>query len=183
MKEIILTRNKVARVDDVDYEELNQYAWSAMPNHYTWYAQRITSRVPGPRKIILMHRQILRALSKIEVDHRDGNGLNNCRHNLRLATHQENLRNQTRKRKNTSSRFKGVYWRKDIQKWHAQIGDGTRTIRGNPHRINLGCFDNEEDAAHAYDDAAHRLFGAFGTVNFPRDFALDTQIPQSILHP
>jgi hypothetical protein len=91
------------------------------------------------------------------VDHRDHDGLNNQRCNLRLATPSANACN-IRKRAGTTSRFLGVYWNKRMRRWHAQIKAGGR-------RHSLGLFDREEDAAAAYDNAAREWFGEFATLN------------------
>jgi HNH endonuclease/AP2 domain len=94
-----------------------------------------------------------------EIDHKDRNRLNNQRDNLRSATRQEQVQNTT-KRKNTASKYKGVSWWKN--KWKARI-----VINGKS--IHLGYFDNEEDAARAYDRAAKRAFGEFMVLNFPEE--------------
>lgn len=90
------------------------------------------------------------------VDHKDGDGLNNRRHNLRGCTRRDNSAN-SRKRQHTSSRFKGVSY--NSGKWLATIGYDRKTHY-------LGRYDTEEDAAMAYDRAALRHFGTFAKVNF-----------------
>jgi hypothetical protein len=86
-KEIPLTQGKVAVVDEEDFDRLNKHKWYACKNGNTFYALR-KSNVNGKRLTILMHREIL-GLKPGDpgVDHRDGNGLNNRRKNLRLASH------------------------------------------------------------------------------------------------
>lgn len=164
MRKITLSQSKIALVDDADYDALMQYTWSVQRNRGVWYAQRATPRSEGHR-IVLMHRQIMRAPPRVRVDHKDHDGLNNQRHNLRFATHAQNLRNQ-HKRKRATSRFKGVYWNTSTDCWRAQISDGTKTARGYAHRVHLGYFHTEEEAAHAYDEAARSIFGAFALLNF-----------------
>ena len=94
-KEIKLTQNKVTVVDDADFEELNKYKWCAMKTHTgKWVAARAQ---PITNKTILMHRQIMRAPSSKQVDHRDGDSLNNQRENLRLCTHAQNCLNKTKR--------------------------------------------------------------------------------------
>lgn len=106
-----------------------------------------------------MHRFILR-LKKgdgVQTDHWNCNGLDNQRRNLRRASHAQNQANQ-RKQNGRSSRFKGVYWNKERQKWQAQIEVGD-------DRYNLGRYKGEKDAARAYNAAARRYFGRFAKLN------------------
>jgi hypothetical protein len=95
------------------------------------------------------------------VDHRNLNGLDNRRSNLRLATHGENNQNK-RKRKGASSRYIGVSFEKRIKKWSARI-----MYKGKA--IWLGNFKNEIDAALAYDKAARKYYGEFARLNFPEE--------------
>jgi len=159
MKRIPLTQNKYALVDDRDYEQLNQWKWRAQKSINTWYASRRSSRKNGKPKTILMHRLILGLESgdPRETDHKDGSGLNNCRDNLRAATKAQNQHN--RKRQKGTSKFKGVYWKKDRAKWRAYI-------KVERQSIHLGCFNSEMHAARAYDHAAKIYFGEFACTNF-----------------
>lgn len=104
-----------------------------------------------------MHREIVASEGRFEVDHRDGDGLNNQRHNLRIATSSQNQGNQC-KTQGRTSRFKGVSWAKRHGKWVAQIQVKRRSK-------NLGYFRREEEAAAAYDQAALRFFGEFARLN------------------
>ena len=163
MKIISLTRGLQTIVDDEDYDFLMQWKWRALKakrkkTTQVWYAYRTTSR-PN-RKSVYMHREVM-IRSGIEnpqqCDHEDSNGLNNQRKNLRHATASQNRWNM-RKRTGCSSQFKGVYWHKKTKAWMARIAQF-----GKYHY--LGLFNNESDAAKAYNDAALRLFGDFANLN------------------
>jgi hypothetical protein len=101
----------------------------------------------------------------MEVDHQDGDGLNNRRSNLRICTHQNNSRNMRRHR-DSASRFKGVSWWKTRQIWRAYI------VVDNKQK-GLGYYNNDTDAARAYDAAAKKLFGEFANLNFHDDDTYD----------
>ena len=94
----------------------------------------------------------------VQIDHRDGNGLNCSRDNLRLCTNQNNRRNSRKGNRNTSG-FKGVSFFKRDQNWRAYIMLDAR-------QIHLGYFKTSEEAARAYDNAAKELFGEFASPNF-----------------
>ena len=166
MKTIPLSKSYVALVDDSDYEQVSQYKWYAIEDRrkdgslWNVYAGRKVRKPDGAQTTQLLHRFIMNVSDpKIQVDHRDSDGLNNQRENLRLATHVQNQGN-ARKRANASSKFKGVHWRKRFKKWIAQIQiDGKRK--------HLGYFFSEIEAALAYDAAAREYFGEFCLCNFP----------------
>jgi hypothetical protein len=146
---IELTQGKEALVDDEDYERLAGRKWWAMHTHGHWYASSNYGRGPsgGNR---MMHRVILDAPKELFVDHINGDGLDNRRCNLRLATRSENQRNR---RMTKGKRFKGI--RRNGERWVSHI--------------TLGTFDTEEAAARAYDQAAKLLFGDFARLNFHGD--------------
>lgn len=157
MRTIPLTKEKVALVDDADYDWLSQWEWSALQGHKTCYAVRMSSNGDGKQETISMHREILKPPQGFQTDHKDRNGLNNCRSNLRIATRSQNLANRGKRRK-TTSKFKGISWKEGHQKWVAQI-------TANGKHIHLGYFDLEESAADAYDAAALKYFGEFALTN------------------
>ena len=150
MKTIQLTQGRVATVDDEDFTTLSQYSWCYQKSKTskTGYA---AARVDG--KVVRMHRFLMGFPKDLEVDHRDQNGLNNQRENLRLATSSNNKMNISRRADNTSG-HKGVFYRKDTGRYQA-------FIRKNGKRTTLGCFDTAEEAAIAYECAARRLHGEF----------------------
>ena len=157
MKELVLTRGKVALVDDADFQRFNQYKWQAMKVKHLWYAMR-SIHVDKKLRIILLHREILGLQHKdgIMTDHRNGNGLDDRRCNLRACTHTDNMRN--RKTQKHSSVFKGVAWVKRVGRWIAYISVNNKTI-------HLGYFHDESEAALAYNDAAQKYFGEFARLN------------------
>lgn len=154
--EVPLSQGYVAIVDAADAVRVLQYKWHAHPHRQTVYARRNVRRPDGTRATLLLH-QFLTGYGR--TDHRDGDGLNNRRSNLREATTGENSQNR-RLGLDNSSGFKGVYWLKRNGKWRAQI----RVAGQNRH---LGLYAAAEAAAHAYDAAARELHGEYATVNFP----------------
>lgn len=156
MREIKLTQGKVALVDDEDFERLNTHKWCVMKTYGLFYAVRHT---PKPnRRTILMHREIIGAQPGQMVDHIGGNGLNNQQANLRFCTNAQNVRN-AKKRQGGTSHFKGVCYDADRGTWIAQI---IVNYKGK----HLGRFENEEDAAMAYNRAAKKYFGEFARLNY-----------------
>jgi hypothetical protein len=149
-------------VDDEDYGWLTALgSWYAAPTEYTTYAKRGISIVDygNPRNVTKMHVAIMlpRIELGVKVDHLDGDGLNNQRSNLRLATQAQNLLNRGPQRNNCSG-FKGVSWHKGAGKWTANI-----SVNGS--RRYLGVFDGVLDAAAAYNKAAVELHGEFAWLN------------------
>lgn len=149
-----------AMVDDADFEALNQWKWSAEKRGNRFYATRQVISAEGKKTTVRMHREISRADDGFEVDHADGNGLNNQRANLRICSTAENQQNRASVR--GSSIYKGVLWDKSHGCWKAKI-----IVDGK--RIMLGSFDTEESAARRYDQAAKAHFGEFARLNFPCD--------------
>ena len=147
---------RVALIDDEDYELVSRYRWNLRhkPRSTNFYAQANISRAVG-RGTIKMHCLIM---GQPGIDHRNGNGLDNRRSNLRAATPGQNNAN-SRPRSNCTSPYKGVYWNADRGKWQAQISVGGRST-------NLGRFASEEEAARAYDAAAIAAWGEYARPNF-----------------
>lgn len=167
-KIIALTKNQNAIVDAADFDWLNQYNWQA---HWSqtgngFYAAR-TARHPvtGKRIYVSMHRFILGCKASKDVDHRNGDRLDNRRGNLRRCTHPQNMRNRGRNANNKSG-YKGVCWHRISTKWCAQINHAGKVK-------HLGLFLTPEEAAKAYDAAAKRWHGKFAYSNFPTAHAVD----------
>lgn len=159
MREIPLTQGKVALVDDKDYQRLSVHSWHTWRSTSGVFYARRTTKNPS-RVTILMHQEVIgKPEAGLEIDHKDRDGLNNQRSNLRFVTHSENMMGQ--KTIKGTSRFKGVSWRASSNKWRALIRVGGRLN-------HLGYFTDEEDAARAYDAAALEHFGEFARLNFGR---------------
>jgi len=158
-KLIQLTQGKFAIVDECDFERVNQFKWCAHSDGTNWYA--IKRNYIGDDSVIeSMHKFIIGCiLDGLEVDHANGNSLDNSSTNLRPCTHAENGRN-LRCRIGCSSIYKGVSWNKEASKWSA-------IIVKNYKRIHREYFDSEIDAAKQYDIWAKELFGEFARLNFP----------------
>lgn len=157
MKTIQLTQGQVAFVDDADYEAVSQFKWCVSRKRRCFYAVRGIRKPDGTWAIQYMHRFLMPGVA--EVDHRDGNGLNNQREdNLRPATIRQNKRGFRRKSVNKTSQFRGVSWGQQRRKWQAAIMVDGKSIL-------LGRFACEFDAARAYNEAALKYFGDFAHLN------------------
>lgn len=158
MKKIQLQNcNQEVMLDDEDYDKLYKYGWNAnFTANGVIYAQATINN-----ETVLMHRVIMN-LSRSDstvCDHRNDNGLDNQKTNLRLATYSQNNANRRISNRNKSG-FKGVSWRKKEGFWSAEIH-----VRGKKHW--LGFFRNKKKAALAYDEKAKELLGEFARLNFP----------------
>lgn len=156
-KEIKLTRNMVAIVDDENFEWLNQWKWYAQKSGNTYYAKRRETQ--GEKKFIYMHRLIMRAKPGQEIDHANGNGWDNRIENMRFCTDSQNFQN-SRKRKNCSSKYKGVHYANHAKKWRAMI-----CAPGVGKSSHIGCYSSEREAAKSYNEKAKVLFGEFANLN------------------
>jgi hypothetical protein len=151
-----LTQGKHAIIDDCDADHVLVYRWYAQRIRHHWYAARV-DRTSGTRHMIYLHRFILDAPPTLLVDHRDGDGLNCVRANLRYATKSQNNQNSMKRRTNSSG-FIGVQHIRD--QWRATIKIGERLHY-------LGLFPTAEEAARVYDQAAREHRGDFARLNFP----------------
>ncbi len=170
IKEIPISRGLVTLVDDIDFPRLNNYRWYAWkPKECSsFYVVRNHLVTDEPTASTKMHREILNAPKGLRVDHIDGNGLNNTRANLRLATHQQNMCNRPANANNKSG-FKGVSWFNRDSKWVARL-------ETNGKVIFLGYFDDLEEAARVYDAAARKHFGEYARCNFPLEESTNAEL-------
>jgi hypothetical protein len=160
MRTIQLNKGKVALVSDSDFKALSIHTWRAVLENGTWYAATSLKKANGGdirKSPIKMHVLLMRERLGPLIDHKDCNGLNNQRSNLRAASKSENAAN-ARAHRDGSSKFKGVTWDKQTSKWRAMI-----FVKGKA--ISIGRFQTEEVAAAAYNRAALDHFGEFARLN------------------
>ncbi len=157
MKVIELSRGMVAMVDDADYEWLSKFHWHTQKGRNTFYAARNIWR-NGKNTYTYMHREILGLHDKsVHVDHKDGNGLNNQRQNIRSCSTGQNRFNMKHRIGGTSP-HRGVDYVTRLDKWRARINK-------NKVVYDLGHFDSEDLAAIAYNEKAKELYGEFANFN------------------
>jgi hypothetical protein len=154
IQKIKLRENCYAIIDYEDYDLVSPYTWRADSKGYA-----VSTICLGGKKTIgiKMHRIIIRASDGKQVDHINKNTLDNRKCNLRICTPFQNSGNQSKQKNNTSG-YKGVTYYKSLQKWQAGI-------QINGRSIHLGRFENKEDAARAYNEAATKYFGEFAQLN------------------
>ena len=165
----MLTQGKEALVDDDDYEMFMEHKWCAdkcWNNKDKFYVRRNSPRDSnGKQKTIKMHRVIMNAPKGKQVDHINGNPLDNRKDNLRVCTHQQNQMNRGRTNNNKSG-YKGVHYKKRTKSminerskpWVAQI-------YLNDKKIHLGTYKTKEEAALVYNKKAIELYGEFVYLN------------------
>lgn len=143
-------RKLLVMVDDEDYETLSKFNWVSM-KELTIYSHTTD------KGRILIHRYIMNCPENLEVDHIDGNRLNNQKSNLRIVNSSQNKMNRG-PRKDCKSGYKGVTWNNKNCNWNARI-------MANGRYKHLGCFQSKEEAAKAYNDAAKIYFGEYAWLN------------------
>lgn len=154
MKKIELTQGYFTKVDAEDFDRLNKYSWHVVIRPYTNYA---VANIKG--KVVQMHRLIVKCpLNKI-VDHKNRNGLDNRKENLRICTRSQNRMNCIKNRGNKTG-YKGVH------KSHMKSKPYRSQIRYHGKIYHLGCFRTAKAAARAYDVKSFELFGEFARGNY-----------------
>lgn len=137
-----------------DLEVVGEYPWSIDSCGYA------TTTVKG--KTVRFHKLIIES-NGLEVDHINSIKIDNRRENLRITTHECNTQNQSKQKRITSSKYKGVAWYKRDSKWRV-------SIKHKNKNYHLGYFINEDDAAKAYNVKAIELFGEYSKLNKIRAF-------------
>lgn len=156
MRTIELTQGKEVKVDKEDYDVLSKFNWS-----YTspdGYAVRKGRRNTDEPRTVHMHRVIMKAKPEQQLDHINGDKLDNRKANLRFATTQENSFNRKKPDVDCTSQYKGVLKRKKAKSWEARI-------KFNDRALHLGSYRNEIEGAMAYNEAAKIMFGEFARLN------------------
>jgi hypothetical protein len=157
MKEIKLSQGQIALVDDEDYDFLMQWHWHAVKPKNIYYA--LTNIwINGKRTSKRMHTLLVSVPEGMVIDHKDRNGLNNQRSNLRVCTLSQNSANS---RPAGKSKYLGVSYL--IQNNHSYI---QAQICKDHKVIHIGMFSTEEEAARAYDAKAKEIHGEFANLNF-----------------
>lgn len=156
---ITLSKGKEAKIDAKDAIKVACYSWKANFSSCRWYAKR-NMRIDGRSKSLSMARFIMNAPEGIQVDHINGDSLDNRKSNLRLCSHRENHYGARVRKPNFSSKFRGVYWTNRDKAWRARI-------MYNWKNIHIGSFVSEIEAAIARDFFSHMLHGEFAQINIP----------------
>jgi hypothetical protein len=164
-RKIDLGEGEFTIVEPPDYYRLKNFKWYLSGNGADYYARRNVKISHRKTKIVGMHREIMNAPAEMLVDHKNGNALDNRRANLRLATSSQNNCNRRINKSKSYSQFRGVCFERRRRILYAKI-----KVHGKS--IYLGSFDNEIDAAKAYDAAAKKYFGEFARLNFPEEAAV-----------
>lgn len=172
MKTINLTQGQVALVDDEDYEYLNQWKWCAHKDGNTYYAER-SQRHNGKDVFYKMHRVIMNTEKGMVVDHKDHNGLNNQKDNLRNCTHSENSKNRLSKT-GSASKYLGVSLETKNQIYISRVTGLAKKYTNSYYTVainidgklkHIGTFKDEKKAALKYNEVALKHHGEFARLN------------------
>jgi hypothetical protein len=164
-----------ALIDADDFERINAFKWhakrkSSQPGRlYAQRTVRLTSGRDGKKTAVTLHREVMCALPHEVIDHRNGNGLDNRKENLRRTDARGNATNVTSSKNHKRGGWKGVSWNPTAGKWQAAICAGEVKANGKRRQLYLGCFDDPIAAARVYDAAARKHFGEFAACNLPEE--------------
>ena len=151
-KRIKLSQGKYALVDDEDYSRISVFKWRAYKNRNTWYARRSN----GKSAYISMHHAVIE--KNVRTDHKNGNGLDNRKLNLREATRSQNTAN----RKHYKNKYHGIDFHKKSGGWRARVCKDQKSYY-------IGAFKTQQEAFIAYNKKAIELFGEFASLNALED--------------
>lgn len=155
MKEIHLTQDKVAFVDDEDFEGLSKYKW-AYNKGYVVRANRVSDLEYKDGGLVLMHRQIMGFPKDKQVYHINHIRSDNQKKNLRICSRTENMRNRLVQSNKTKTKYKGVSYHKASGKWGLVF-----------QKKWIGYFETDLEGAKEYDKLARENYGEFASLNFP----------------
>lgn len=157
-----LTRGLWTVVDAQDFDQVNDGKWTAHPsrsaNSIRWYANRRLV-IGGRTRSVMMHRVLMGAPRGLDVDHENGDSLDNRRGNLRACTRSDNHCN--RRYRLGSSGYRGVVWHKESGTWQVHVSKDKVVYSG-------GYFHDVVEAARHRDRMALKHHGEFAILNFPR---------------
>lgn len=161
--EFITSDGYSVQIDPEDYDRVVQYKWTTFQpkksrTRYVCCDTRKTRKKVGV--ILLLHRFVTQCPAGMVVDHRDQNGLNNQKQNLRICTHAQNVSCSPHREVAKESKYRGVHLCKSTGRWRA-------TIKYQGKQLNLGRFNTDIEAARCYDEKAKELKGEFAYQNFP----------------
>lgn len=152
---------EMAEISDEDAELVLAHRWSVKrtpKSESLFYAQTNVMTPAGYRPLYMHHLVMGKPPRGMVCDHINGNGIDNRRENLRIISQSHNLINAAKFRSGVTSKYKGVSWDKKSRKWAVNISI-------NKKQTYLGIFENEDDAARAYDAAAREHYGDVARLN------------------
>jgi len=165
MRLIKLNHGYFAKVDDADFDWLNKSIWGIAKRKGVVYAQT-NCKINGKWQPVLMHKIIMNTPKGMRTDHKDMDGLNNQRSNLRICTASQNLANSNKNRGKSKYRGVTIRSRKSVVPGSSHTWTAYRVrIRVNRKEISIGFYKTEKEAAEAYNCAAIKYQGEFARLN------------------